>query len=75
MNTGFDNSDIKDILRIDLPVSLARAFQGISHVGQIFYVVTNSNVVDMIVEAKGYKALLNRALRQFNAFKSCDGVK
>ena len=69
MSVGCDNNDIKHLLRIDLPASLTHAFQEIGRVGRNFYTTSKENIVDVIVEAKCFMALLGRAIFRCNESK------
>ena len=62
MNYSFDNNNVKNLLRIDMPATLTCSFQEIGRVGRHLKTLASENVVDVIVEAKGYMSFLNRAL-------------
>ena len=71
MNAGFDNNNIKYLLRIDMCVSLTHAFQEIGRVGRNLNTLPSENVVNVKVEATG---LLNRSLFQHNKSDSSEEI-
>ena len=71
---GFDNNNVKWLLRIDMPASLTRAFQEIGRVGLNLNTLPSENIVDVIAEVVGSMVLLNRSLLQHNESESSEEI-